>query len=200
MADETATTQERPTKMMVGIIVAQGRNGEIGQGGGLPWGREHGRDMRHFMRTTMGHGLVMGARTWESLPGPRRLPGRDTVVLTTTASTRARVVRSGCFFAGTLREALDLLRELGHAETWLAGGARVYEEGVRWAADQLLISHVQASYPEADTHFTPILWGDVWESEHTHEATWTERNGVEVHLRRYVRRSSLDKGREERRG
>ena len=120
------------------------RSGIIGKGGGLPWRLPE--EMGHFKRTTMGHTLVMGRKTFESIGRP--LPGRDTVVVSRTMAERTgfRVCRS-------LEEGLA---EAGCRETdvFVAGGAEVYRQAMP-LVDRLLVSYVDGDY-EGETVFPEI--------------------------------------------
>lgn len=98
---------------MVGLIWAQATSGVIGRGGDIPWRLPE--DQAHFREITMGHTIVMGRRTWDSLPAKvRPLPGRRNVVL----SRQADFMASGAEVVGSLEEALT------SPETWVPG-ARV---------------------------------------------------------------------------
>jgi dihydrofolate reductase len=99
--------------MTVTLIAAVARNGVIGADGGIPWHLP--QDFAHFKATTLGHTLVMGRATYESIGRP--LPGRRTIVLTRDAGWRAAGVRS----AAGIEEALAL----AEGDTYVAGGAAV---------------------------------------------------------------------------
>lgn len=123
----------------VAIIAAVARNGVIGRDGTLPW-RLPG-DLAHFKRLTLGNTLVVGRRTHESIG--RALPGRRTIVLS------SREV-AGMERASSLEEAIAR----SQTPVFLAGGARVYEEGMA-LADALHITRVAACVP-GDVVFPPI--------------------------------------------
>ena len=100
----------------VGLIWAQARGGVIGVDGRLPWHLPE--DLRLFRATTMGATVVMGRRTWESLPERfRTLPGRTNVVLTTRPGWAA----DGAEVASSVEEVLA-----NHRDLWVIGGASVY--------------------------------------------------------------------------
>jgi dihydrofolate reductase len=89
--------------MKLGLVYAQSRNGVIGHGGSLPWHLPE--DLAHFKRTTLGAPVIMGRKTWESLPPRfRPLPGRRNIVITRDAHWHA----GGAERAGSLDEALAL--------------------------------------------------------------------------------------------
>jgi len=101
------------------LIAAVGRGGVIGREGDLPWRLPD--ELRHFKRTTTGHCLIVGRRTWESLPGT--LPGRTPIVLT---RDERLAPRGDVAVARSLDEAIALAREQGDDEPIVGGGAAVY--------------------------------------------------------------------------
>ena len=109
--------------MRVNLIYARARNGVIGRDGGLPWHLPE--DLAHFKRQTAGCPVIMGRKTWDSLPGRfRPLPGRQNLVLTRQMDWHAEGARA----CGSLGLALDSLAQPGPApaEVWVIGGAQLY--------------------------------------------------------------------------
>ena len=101
--------------MTIGLIWAQSTSGVIGRDGAIPWSLPE--DLARFKRLTMGHTVVMGRRTWESLPARfRPLPGRRNVVLTRNPGYRA----DGADVVTTIEAALT------DPDTWVIGGAEIY--------------------------------------------------------------------------
>ena len=99
----------------VGLIWAQSASGVIGRAGNIPWRLPE--DMSRFRNLTMGHTVVMGRRTWESLPARvRPLPGRRNVVL----SKQTDYTADGAEVLGSLEQALT------EPETWVIGGEQIY--------------------------------------------------------------------------
>lgn len=99
----------------VGLIWAQSVSGVIGRDGGIPWTVPE--DLARFRELTMGHTVVMGRRTWESLPARfRPLPGRRNVVLSRNPDYRAEGAEV----------VTDLGAALGEGRTWVIGGAEIY--------------------------------------------------------------------------
>src|SRR5690349_24961336 len=97
------------------LIAAVARNGVIGDRGGMPWHLPE--DLQHLRRTTLGHPVVMGRRTWESLPARfRPLPGRRNVVLTRQADYQAE----GAQVTTSIDDALS------DRDAWVIGGAEIY--------------------------------------------------------------------------
>jgi dihydrofolate reductase len=123
------------------LIVARARNGVIGRGGTLPW--HLSEDLRHFKRTTLGHPIVMGRRTWESIGRP--LPGRRSIVLTRNPRWSA----PGCEKAESLAQALAMCE--GAAEVFVIGGAALFAEALP-LAQRVFLTEIDADF-EGDTFF-----------------------------------------------
>jgi dihydrofolate reductase len=140
----------------VTLILARARNGVIGAGGGLPWRLPE--DLQFFKRTTMGHPIVMGRKTWESIGRP--LPGRRSVVVTRDrgyAAPGAEVVHS-------LDEAIRRCADTD--EIFVIGGAQLYADALP-RADRLLLTEIDADF-DGDT-FLPAPAPEAWtESSREH--------------------------------
>jgi dihydrofolate reductase len=135
--------------MTVTLVAAIGENGVIGVDGGLPWRLPE--DLAHFRALTMGHPMVMGRTTFESIGRP--LPGRTTIVITRNPGWAAE----GVEVAPTLEAALERAHQLDD-EVFLVGGAQVYAAALEAGlVDQLCVTRVATS-PEGDTHFPTIDW------------------------------------------
>ena len=128
----------------VSLIAAVARNGVIGADDALPWHLPE--DFAFFKRTTMGHPLVMGRRTFDSIG--RVLPGRRSIVITRQRDWRHADVE----VAHSLVEALALAGPAD--EVFVAGGGQVYAEAMPWA-HRILVTEVEAE-PEGDVVFPPI--------------------------------------------
>jgi dihydrofolate reductase len=135
----------------VTIVAAVARNGVIGVDGGLPWHLPD--DLRRFKALTMGHVLVMGRKTYESIGHP--LPGRTTVVVTRNAAWDPgsdEVVR-----APGLDEAIRAARAIDD-EVFVVGGAQVYADALPLAG-RLELTLVDDE-PDGDTTFPAVEWAD----------------------------------------
>ena len=148
------------------LIVARARNGVIGADGGLPWRLPE--DLAFFKRTTMGHPIVMGRKTWESIGRP--LPGRRSIVVTRNRQYAA----AGAEVAHSLDEAI--WRCAGTDEIFVIGGAQLYAEALP-RADRLLLTEIEADF-EGDTRL-PLTTTDGWAeaSRERHPASATRPYG-----------------------
>ncbi len=136
--------------MALALIAAVARNGVIGRGNDLPWRLP--KDMRHFMRTTLGHPVIMGRRTYESRNAP--LPQRTNIVITSQPAYTATGIEVAADFATALHIAE---RRLGDADTVFAiGGTAVYAEALK-TAERLYVTWVEAEI-EGDTSFPEVDW------------------------------------------
>ena len=139
--------------MTVTLVAAVGANGVIGVDGGLPWRLPE--DLAHFKQLTMGHPMIMGRATFDSIG--RALPGRTTIVVTRNSAWSAEGVET----ASNLDAALERARELDD-DIFIVGGGQIYAESLeRGIVDLLCITRVAAS-PEGDVRFPSIDW-EVWQ-------------------------------------
>lgn len=135
----------------IGLIWAQSRDGVIGRDGGMPWHAPE--DMAHFKATTMGHPVIMGRRTWDSIP-PRFRPfeGRTTIVLTQDAEAATAIDREWALVAPDLDAALFLARDAeGSDIIWIVGGGTVYAQAAP-RADLASVTVFDLDVPDGDTH------------------------------------------------
>ena len=164
--------------MRISIVAALARGGVIGRDNEIPW--RIPEDARHFRVLTMGHPVVMGRRTWDSLPDRYRpLPGRRNVVLSRDPGWRAQ----GAERVGSLDEALRLLG--GAPQVFVIGGADVYAAALP-IADDLLLTEIDADI-EGDTVFPPF---DSAEFEETSRERLVSEAGVPLSFVTYVRRAA----------
>jgi dihydrofolate reductase len=130
--------------MRLSLIVAVARNGVIGNQGQLPW--RLSADLKRFKSLTMGHHLIMGRKTFDSLNG-RELPGRITIVLTRSGQVPPHIQQ-----AATLDEALQM--SAGDDEAFVIGGAEIFALALP-QADRLYITWVEADVA-GDVSLPPI--------------------------------------------
>jgi dihydrofolate reductase len=130
-------------KPRVNIIAAIGRNRELGKAGKLIW--RISDDLKRVKTLTMGHPLIMGRKTYESIGRP--LPGRTNIVI--SQSTPAI---QGCVVVPTFEAALEKAREIDQEEIFVFGGASVYEAALP-STDRLYLTRVDAEDSAADVFF-----------------------------------------------
>jgi dihydrofolate reductase len=135
--------------MTVTIVAAIATNGVIGRQGGLPWRLP--ADLRHFKQLTLGHVLVMGRRTYESIGHP--LPGRTTVVVSRRATTVPE--SAAVITARSVDAAVALAHEIDD-EVFVVGGAQVYAAALD-IADRMVLTLVDGR-PDGDTVFPDVDW------------------------------------------
>lgn len=164
--------------MIKSIIVATTVNHVIGKDGKLPWHLP--ADMKYFKRITHGHHVIMGRKTFESLPGP--LPGRKLIVLSHDPNYQA----DGCQVATNFNAALRIAREANETEVFIAGGSNIYEQALI-GADKIYLTLVRAKvegdtfFPELDAH----SWLEVNRSSHIPD----DNNPYPCDFIEYVRRA-----------
>jgi dihydrofolate reductase len=141
--------------MKITIIAAVARNGVIGHQGRIPWHLP--ADLAHFKRTTIGHTLVMGRRTFETTGA---LPGRRTLVLSRDPEWKPEMGEEGreakVEVVRSLNEAIDRASDLGENELFICGGAKVYRQALP-QADRLNLTQVEVD-PDGDTYFPEPDW------------------------------------------
>ena len=138
--------------MKIALIVAAARNGVIGGGNKMLW--RVPEDFAHFKRTTMGHPIVMGRKTWESIGRP--LPGRRNVVVTRNADYRAE----GAELAPSLEDAFKMFN--GDGTVFVIGGGEIYRQALP-QADVVWLTKIGADF-EGDATF-PDLPETQWTTE-----------------------------------
>jgi dihydrofolate reductase len=145
---------------MISIISAIGKNRELGKKNTLLW--DMPADMKHFRDTTRGHTVIMGQKTFESLPnGP--LPNRRNIVVTRSDDFHSE----GVEISRSLEDTLASFKDTDE-EVFVIGGGEIYRQSMD-AADRLYITHVDMEDKEADTFFPeilPIIWNEISREEH----------------------------------
>jgi len=148
---------------MITLIVAHDRNRAIGKDGDIPW--HIPEDLAMFKRETLGGALIMGRRTWESLP-VKPLKNRLNIVVSRDTSLHEHVVSS-------VEEAIALAHSDGYFRVYGIGGQSIYETMLP-LAHRLLITEVDTEVEDADTWFPEV--GEGWR-----EVGWLDiRNQTEI--------------------
>lgn len=167
---------------MLSIIVAVAQNGAIGRNNGLLW--HISEDLKYFKGTTMGHPVIMGRKTYESVGRP--LPGRRNIVLTRGGLEIPQIKNPQT----TSMEVVDSLEKVlqiaeGDQEFFIMGGGMLYNATFRMA-DKLYITRIFASAEDADTFF-PEISPLEWEIEKEQEVMHDEENDIDFQFLVYKR-------------
>lgn len=161
---------------MISIIVAVSEDWGIGKDNELLWNISD--DMKRFKRLTTGNTIIMGKRTWESLP-KRPLPGRKNIVLTDNLSETI----DGAITAYSIDDSLSKCDK--SEEVFIIGGGSIYRQFMT-VADRLYITHVHKNAP-ADIYF-PEIDLNIWEVAAKEDFEISETNPVAYSYVIYVRR------------
>jgi dihydrofolate reductase len=158
----------------VGLIWAQSSSGVIGRGGGIPW--QLPEDLVRFKELTMGHTVVMGRLTWESLPAKvRPLPGRRNVVVT----------RQPGFTADGATVVASLDGALTDPDTWVVGGEQIYTLAMPWAS-RCEVTEIDIELPRDDGDVVAPVLDETWVGT---AGEWqTSRSGLRYRWHSYCRR------------
>ncbi|MBE0673779.1 MAG: dihydrofolate reductase [Bacteroidales bacterium] len=161
---------------MISIIVAIARNYAIGRNNDLLWHLPD--DLRRFKRITAGHCVIMGKKTWESLP-VRPLPGRRNIILTDNPGDCFDCSHTSFSIEDALKQCSDC------SEVFVIGGGSVYRQFMD-IADRLLITWVDKDY-EGDTFF-PEIDPDIWEVSDNEGDYFDDANGFTYRYVTYLRK------------
>lgn len=163
----------------LGLIWAQAEGGVIGADGGMPW--HVPEDLAHFKAVTAGSAVVMGRKTWDSLPPRfRPLPGRRNIVVTRRRDWHA----PGADAVGSLDEALALAAADDDGWIWVIGGGELFRQAIG-RADRLEVTELDLAVP-GDTFAPPV---EGWRTRASEPATgWSESaSGVRYRFLRLER-------------
>ena len=143
---------------MISLIAAIGKNNELGKNNTLVWSMP--TDLKYFRKTTSGHPVIMGRKTFESIGRP--MPNRRNIVITRDQNYK----KDGIEVAHSLEEALNLVPHKKE-EIFIIGGAEIYKQAMP-IADKLYITHIDAEDKDADAFFPeiiPIVWNEISREE-----------------------------------
>lgn len=137
-------------KLLVAAIAALGRNRELGKDGALLWRIPD--DLQRFKRLTMGHPVIFGRKTFESIGKP--LSGRTNIVVSRTADPRRQLLCHGSVvFVRSIEEAIETAQRVDGNEMYIGGGAQVYEQALPYI-DKLYLTRIDDE-KEGDSFFPP---------------------------------------------
>lgn len=160
---------------MITLIAGMGRSREIGKDQTIPW--HVPEDLSFFKRETLGGALIMGRKTWESLP-VKPLGHRLNIVVSSGEVEAPHVVQN-------IDAAIITARSFGISRIYGIGGAAIYREMLP-ISDRLLLTHVDISVPDADTYFPPFPLKD-W---HISTAFILRTHGPRAEMVEYLRKYS----------
>jgi len=143
--------------VIISLLVAMDEKRGIGKDGKLPW--RLSSDLKRFRALTMGHHIIVGRKTFESIGKP--LPGRQTIIVTHNPNYAVE----GCLIAGSVESALALAQSRGEIEAFVIGGAAIYAQALG-IADRIYLTKVHAEV-DADTFFPEF-----------DRSAWTEREST----------------------
>ena len=163
--------------MTVGLVWAQSTSGVIGRAGDIPWHLPE--DLARFKQVTMGHTVVMGRRTWDSLPARvRPLPGRRNVVL----SRQSDFVADGAEVVDSLDNAFAIVET--EPQTWVIGGGQIYSLALPYAS-RCEVTEVDIDLPRDDDDALAPVLDEEWLGE---TGEWlTSRSGLRYRFHSYCR-------------
>jgi dihydrofolate reductase len=147
--------------MEIALIYARAANGVIGKDGAMPWHLPE--DLAHFRQLTQGAPVIMGRKTWDSLPARfRPLPGRTNIVVTRQEDWN----QIGTQRASSLRNALEIAEQTNPATAWVIGGAQIYAQALPLAT-RIELTEIARDF-DGDAHApTPgPEWREVARSSH----------------------------------
>ena len=158
--------------MRTSMIAAIGKNGELGKNNDLIW---HFReDMQFFKRTTIESTVIMGRKTFESLP--KALPKRRNVVVSKTPDFKAE----GAEIVKSVEEALEKTKE---DKVFIIGGASIYKAFLPFC-DEIYLTEIEAECPDADTYFPKFN-----KSDYSREVQETsQENGINFSFVKYIKK------------
>ncbi len=161
------------------IVVACSINNVIGKDNQLIWHMP--ADLKFFKATTMGHHLLLGRKTFESMGGP--LPGRTSIVVT---SNEDYVVPEGHFVANSIEEGISIAESLNLEQLMILGGARVYEQTIE-IADEIILTEIKSEF-DGDAFFPKIdsnKWELIWHERHEKD----QKNSYDYEFKKYLKKN-----------
>lgn len=167
-------------KNNVSIIAAAADNMAIGRKGGIPW--HISEDFRYFKSVTLGHPVIMGRATWQSIGG-KCLPGRRNLVISRSAGAPEDLAAGAEFFT-SLEEALASAGADG--EVFIIGGGSVYRQAMP-LADKIYLTTVHTTIDQADTFF-PDIDPEIWTATSCSPLMTDSKSGLQFNFVIYERK------------
>ncbi len=163
--------------MTKSIIAAVALDGSIGRGGALPW--HLSADLKHFKALTVGHPVIMGRKTFESIG--KALPGRVNIILSHSMNDTPE----GCRVVRSLEEAYRIAGESSD-ECYVIGGEGVYCKALPYT-DKLCFTFIHTQVPSADAFFPAVDWGQ-WKEISRSPLMHDTAEGLDYEFVEYVRK------------
>ena len=163
--------------MTIAIMAAKARNNVIGKNNDLVWHLP--ADLKHFKKTTHGHYVIMGRKTFESLGRP--LPGRLNIIITRNRD----LFIEGAIVVANMQEALDLAESQHQQLVFILGGGEIYRQSIE-RADVMFITEIHHEF-EGDTHF-PEFSDRIWEEAERADFPADDENPYPYSFVKYIRR------------
>jgi dihydrofolate reductase len=159
---------------LISLLVAMDKNRLIGVNNQLPWRLP--ADLAYFKKVTMGHPIVMGRKTFESIGKP--LPGRKNIIITRNPHYQAE----NCEVYNSLSEAVQQYQD---ENVFVIGGAQIFNESLPFA-DKLYVTFIDHEFT-GDTYFPEINWSE-WELESAAPGVTDEKNPYAYQFKVFVRK------------
>lgn len=163
--------------MIKSIIVAKAKNNVIGKDNDLVWNLP--ADQKYFRNTTMGHYVIMGRKTFESLPKP--LPGRVNIIITRNRDYK----KEGAVVFNQLEDAFSFASSQGQQEVFILGGGEIYKKTLA-TVDKLYITEIDADF-KGDTFF-PEVDKQIWEEKSRIPYQADDNNSYDFDFVIYIRK------------
>lgn len=169
--------------MRVILIAAIGKNNELGRNNDLMWRLKS--DMDFFKRVTTGRWVIMGRKSWESLPVKfRPLPNRENAVI----SRDVTYVADGARVFSNLHEALKAAEAANSSISYIIGGGQIYAEALEQnLVNEMYLTHVEASFEDADVSF-PLINHSDWNTALIETFSADERNEYAASIYHYQKK------------
>lgn len=149
--------------MTISLVVAASENNAIGLKGNLLWRLP--MDMQFFKETTYGHYVLMGRKSYESIPAKfRPLDGRPNVIITRNKDYK----QEGCKVVASLEEGIQFAKDNGERELMIIGGGEIYKQAFA-VADRIYLTRVHHHFADADTFFPEVSsteWKEISRIKH----------------------------------
>lgn len=166
---------------MTALVVAMAENSVIGEQGKIPW--KLSDDLRFFKNLTENHVIIMGRKTFESLP--KKLPNRVHIVV--SRNKKYDIEDEDCYVVTCLDEALDFAKTFLGKKVFVIGGGEIYEQAIaKKLIDTIFITQVKAQ-PQGDTYFPQIKW-DNWQEVDRRHFYKNEKNQYDFDIVEFKRK------------